>query len=195
MSIFDALADSFLGKGRKRIMRNFALDEISVVTRPAQAGAQMVIMKSADSPKGEPVQKKFELTSAVNGHAHILDINNVARMHGGGYTDYSGGENSRHNHPFSIDDAGRVTIGEQMGHTHAYETEAKTEKGSAMLLQQDSFMKAMVGKADIHAELEKLANERVEKSGYAETYEQAFARILETPRGSDLYAQYLAASR
>lgn len=189
-----------LFKGRKRVMRRFAIDEISAVTRPAQAGARALILKRADhpAPEADDFAKKFTITSATNGHAHLLDVNDMARLHGGGYTDFSGADGSRHNHPFTVSPDGRIVIGEAEGHVHTMETAgdpASTQKGPAMLLTQENYMKSMIAKSDVEAELEKLANERVAKSGHSESYEQAYARVLETPQGAELYRQYLAAAR
>ena len=124
---------------QKRIMREFALDEISVVTRPAQKGAQMVIMKREGGPDGKPKatpaekraaedariagivkRGKFRLTTPVNGHTHIIELDEWAEMCGGGYTEWTGDYETpgRHRHPFIVGPKGEITIGEEMGHSH-----------------------------------------------------------------------------
>lgn len=127
----------------KRIMREFALDEISAVTSPAQKGAKMVIMKRDDRGGGasdpakapepdrfdkmspaemvEAVMKgKMKLTTAVNGHAHLIEIDAYAMERGGGTTSGCGEYDApgHHAHPFVIGPKGEITIGEANDHTH-----------------------------------------------------------------------------
>lgn len=79
---------------KKKIMRAFKINEISVVDRPAQSGALMSIMKR-DS--GDIVTKGSVLTTDDEGHAHLI----YCLAEGGGTTSYSQmpGEDQGHSHP------------------------------------------------------------------------------------------------
>lgn len=113
----------------KRIMREFKLDEISAVTQPAQKGARMVIMKregrrdlsklSADEIAELVLKGECALTSEVNGHSHLIDLDSFTRERGGGHTSscWCDGDDS-HSHPFVIGEGGKITIGAARGHTH-----------------------------------------------------------------------------
>ena len=130
-------------KAKKRIMRDFRLDEISAVTVPAQEGALKVIMKRGDqSPEAiahaERVRKiiakgKYKLTTAVNGHSHLIEVDEYAIMRGGGKTEWVGDyeQPGRHAHPFVINADGSITIGETNGHSHEIMADASAmEKGA-----------------------------------------------------------------
>jgi len=58
------------------------------------------------------ISKRGHLTSATNGHAHLVDDEMTS-----GHTSWEG-EPDGHSHPFVIDDEGAITIGEAHGHTH-----------------------------------------------------------------------------
>ena len=113
-------------KKRKRVMKEFYLGEISAVDRPAQPHATMAIMKR-DS--GELMEKVLLLTSEVDGHQHMVEIDKWALERGGGHTDYTAGDSvpegashvDHHQHPFIIGADGSVTIGAASGHTHEIE--------------------------------------------------------------------------
>jgi hypothetical protein len=117
---------------KKNIMREFALDEISAVTQPAQKGARMLIMKRADPLRGgggggggSPFTKEqiaemiakgqAVLTGETDGHTHLIMIDDYTCGAGGGLTYWDG---SDHQHPFTIDDSGNITVGMARGHTH-----------------------------------------------------------------------------
>ncbi len=133
-------------KAKKRIMREFALDEISAVTRPAQEGARMVLMKRADAAVIEAqgaggqatgsggkrdlsklsadeiaalvLKGECALTSEVNGHSHLIDLDTFTRERGGGFTSSCWCDGTDHSHPFVISEGGKITIGMAQGHTH-----------------------------------------------------------------------------
>lgn len=121
-----------MAKSTKRIMREFRLDEISAVTSPAQKGARMVIMKRDDQP---PPTSDAELAAIVkrggylmtrprNGHSHLVEVDDWARLRGGGFTTsvctpgYAGGRDHYHSHPYVIGPKGEIIIGEMDGHDH-----------------------------------------------------------------------------
>jgi hypothetical protein len=131
-----------MAKKTKRIMREFALDEISAVNHPAQKGARMTIMKrdgeertsgavdhtmtaekAAELNADIMKRGKYKLTTPNMGHTHLVDIDDWVLLAGGGTTscvEYGGGHSggSYHSHPFVIGPKGEITIGEVMGHTH-----------------------------------------------------------------------------
>ena len=123
----------------KRIMREFRLDEISAVTVPAQEHAKMLIMKRGEgektspAPADDPYSKlspdaiaaglekgQMKLTSAVNGHTHLVDLDMYCRERGGGWTSSYGEYDTPgyHRHPFVVNDDGSISIGEASGHSH-----------------------------------------------------------------------------
>lgn len=118
---------------KQKIMRRFALDEISAVTNPAQKGARMTIMKRDDTSERELERARKDaiakgqtvITSSANGHAHLIVLDDYTLARGGGYTDEVAelvGERSRwHRHPFVIDKKGSITIGHADGHSHSVE--------------------------------------------------------------------------
>lgn len=112
---------------KKKIMREFALDEISAVTKPAQKGARMVIMKRDGGEGGgnrftkeqiaEMIAKgSAVLTGETDGHTHLVAIDDYTLVRGGGTTSY---DDSGHTHPFTVDSkTGAVALGAARGHTH-----------------------------------------------------------------------------
>jgi hypothetical protein len=107
---------------KKKIMRSLKIDEISGVDRPAQEGARSLILKRRDSQTDIPVEKKAVLTSSENGHSHLIDL----EYRGGqepvaGMTSYV----DDHNHPWVMDEDGKVVIGEARGHNHEAATVSK----------------------------------------------------------------------
>lgn len=162
----------------KRIMREFALDEISAVTLPAQKGARMVIMKRGDSGEAGSrpatadeiadgiLKGRYQMTTASMGHAHLIDVTEDDKMRGGGHTmscECPGGGDgySYHSHPFVIGKGGEITIGAAMGHTHDVMTmeavkaaalparvESTTEKGEDMDPKEISKLQALAVMTD-----------------------------------------------
>lgn len=98
---------------KKRIMRAFKINEISVVDKPAQPGALMSIMKRHSE---EPITKGSVLTTNDEGHAHLI----YCLEEGGGTTSYSQmpGEDQGHSHPYVITDENEIIIGDAEGHSH-----------------------------------------------------------------------------
>lgn len=104
--------------GKRYRLNALKLDEISLVDKPAQEGARMVLFKRDNGTDRDdaPVEcsKRGMLTSATDGHSHLLDDEAPG---GAGHTSWEGEPNG-HAHPFAIDAEGNVTIGESNGHTH-----------------------------------------------------------------------------
>lgn len=109
---------------KKRIMRNFRINEISAVDKPAQEGAVASIMK-----RNEEIQKGSALTNAVNGHAHTLTIYSDGGYRTVGHTSYVEGTNNSkgHYHPWIMNENGEIIIGVADGHTHTIDIMSKAE--------------------------------------------------------------------
>lgn len=115
---------------KQRIMRDFAINEISAVTKPAQKGARMVIMKRDDSGNEPDILDNVEkggggnllLTTDVAGHAHLIDFGEYEEFKGGGTTGPGyvavDGMQRHHMHPYVVDGDGNITIGATCDHTH-----------------------------------------------------------------------------
>jgi len=112
--------------GKRRIMRVLKINEISGVDVPAQQGATAPIMKrhgAQDNSNHEQnlLAKKACLTTAVDGHSHILYMD-----HGNG--ELNAGETSwvnGHSHPWVRLPDGSIQIGEASGHSHDVATVGK----------------------------------------------------------------------
>lgn len=102
--------------GKRTIMRELRINEISAVDVPAQEGARKAIMKRAtaqDIPENR-VAKKACLTTAVDGHSHLVSLDWGNGEMNSGETSYSDG----HSHPWVRTEDGKIKIGEARGHTH-----------------------------------------------------------------------------
>lgn len=108
----------------KRIMRNFKINEISAVDKPAQEGAVASIMK-----RNEEIQKRSALTNAVEGHAHTLTIYSDGAYRTVGHTSYAEGTNNSggHYHPWIMNENGEIIIGVADGHTHIIDVMSKAD--------------------------------------------------------------------
>lgn len=109
---------------KRKIMREFKINELSAVDRPAQEGAQMVLMKrdlddkKKKPKKGEPgyVAKLALLTEDhADGHSHlILGPGDIAGFTSGGGTSHD----DWHSHPWIKMENGTVVVGALNGHAH-----------------------------------------------------------------------------
>ncbi len=109
---------------KRKIMRAFKINELSAVDRPAQEGAQMVLMKRKDGDdkrkpkKGEPgyVAKLALMTQDhADGHSHlILGPGDIAGFTSGGGTN----NEDWHSHPWIKMEDGTVVVGAINGHGH-----------------------------------------------------------------------------
>ncbi len=119
---------------RKRIMREFRIDEISCVDNPAQEGARVAIMKRADPEAPIPELLRKDMTAPIaitgesDGHQHGIGIDTDGGMLGlyVGYG-YAEGETDKHFHPIT---RSPLAIGLSMGHTHTID---QAEIFSAMI--------------------------------------------------------------
>lgn len=106
---------------KKRILDIIKIDEISAVDKPAQPGALNAIMKRHDPKKPGVIGKNVKMTTAHDGHQHIIDLVGWEGEHlYGGMTSWvqAEGDEEGHSHPWSYDSKGGVVIGEALGHKH-----------------------------------------------------------------------------
>ena len=111
----------YKGKGKKRIMRTFKLNEISAVDFGAQQPALATLIKRRPEEEGddELVEKAVMLTSSVDNHQHGVHLSRWTLEEGGGHTTHDGGTtDSSHSHSFVINQDGTIVVGEVNGHTH-----------------------------------------------------------------------------
>lgn len=109
-----------------RVFRRFEISEISLVDLPAMVGATIGYVKNADGTIRRVIaerlvatSKRSALTTATNGHSHLLSAIDEMQAGTTSYASSSGSEYSSHSHPWIRHDDGTVTIGEADGHTHA----------------------------------------------------------------------------
>jgi hypothetical protein len=104
---------------KRRRVKKFRLDEISLVDRPAHAPARIAIMKrEADTPVVESIQKKLAMTSLAAGHAHAVVM---VRAAPDGLAELRAGQTSfvdGHAHDWVMDDAGNIIFADSEGHSH-----------------------------------------------------------------------------
>ena len=180
---------------RKRIMREFRIDEISGVDNPAQEGARVAIMKRAE-PKGDiPPHGSYSLTldtselenmvksemqKGMGDLADLLTSEEEGHQHGIGvsrcdgeiayYVSYASGpdDEAGHSHPLARSDSGYV-LGIVAGHTHAIDQESMSRAVLALMT------KANVGKG------EETMTDKTEKATDTQpTVEELQARLART---------------
>lgn len=104
---------------KRRRVKKFRLDEISLVDRPAHSPARIAIMKrEADTPIVEPIQKKLAMTSLTAGHAHTVVMVQGSNE---GLAELRAGQTSfveGHSHDWIMDDAGNIIFADAEGHSH-----------------------------------------------------------------------------
>ncbi len=139
----------------KQRMKKFRIDELSSVTKPAQAPAQAVIMKrdaeydkrgkrSGDVDKEDDDDKLKKLgwitvaTSADDGHAHTLELWPGEDKSGETSRAVGVGEDAEeHRHAWMMDDEGQIQIVMNAGHLHAVERDVVVNAVVAMVQKQD----------------------------------------------------------
>ena len=117
-----------MSERERRILHKIVINELSSVDRPAQEGAQALLLKRDDSDEDSAPDTdivKFDsdgaiavlLTDSINGHAHGISVHENML---GGDTSYNAGTGDEvgHSHPWAMDASGEVRIGETNGHTH-----------------------------------------------------------------------------
>ena len=149
---------------RKRIMREFRIDEISGVDNPAQEGARVAIMKRAE-PKGDispdgsysltldtselENMLKSEMQKGMGDLADLLTSEEEGHQHGIGvsrcdgeiayYVSYASGpdDEAGHSHPLARSDSGYV-LGVVAGHTHTIDQETISQAILALVTKNDA---------------------------------------------------------
>lgn len=132
---------------KRRVMKEFRIDEISLVDNPAQPKARIALMKRLDASRA--------LTTADAGHAHSIVLSDGRADYKSGETSYELDSNGvHHSHPWMANEAGEVTIGMAAGHTHGVAMIAKS--GDAELTAEEVTMEKRTFSAK---ERERLAQE------------------------------------
>lgn len=133
-------------KKRKRIMKDFVMDEISVIDSPAQESARVAIMKrAADIAKNLGLDyRNPKLTSPEAGHQHLLDDEGQA-----GITtwDKSEGQEEGHQHPWVRQQDGSINIGLSEGHDHTVLDDG-LNKSATDLLPEEGPLANLLSKGD-----------------------------------------------
>ena len=120
-------------KGKKRVMKEFKITEISGVDTPAQAGARVTILKRDDRKPTDARKGMGDLvdllTSIEEGHQHGISIN---RGDDNTYiwVSHAVADNAEvgHSHEISMGSNGMYVISTVAGHTHSIDTAALNEK-------------------------------------------------------------------
>ncbi len=108
-------------KRKKRKLLKLRLDEISPVDSPAQEPAVVAIMKR--SGDNEDLAKRTALTSAADGHSHLIRMDIDGAELNSGETSWT----DEHTHPWVRSPNGEIVIGRVDGHIHRVATISKTE--------------------------------------------------------------------
>jgi hypothetical protein len=164
---------------RKKRLTEFTIDEISLVDRPAQKGARVLLRKS----EGAPVGKRAVLTDRDgSGHQHMVEDSEDVQS---GRTSYD----QEHSHVWVRHADGTIEVGQEAGHSHSV--------GGTISKQEDmtmaTFTKAeLVAKRDDAAgKIEEMARDLAKSRGW--DYARAYSAAVQSPEGRRLYAEYSAA--
>ncbi len=144
-------------QGRRRRMTKFTLEEISAVDSPAQVGAKAVLMKRRGEPgydpknpdkskrgraeEGETIEKRAILTTAADGHSHlmVIDPEDGTGAKPAGFTSFEDG----HQHPWILLDDGTYEIGMSNGHMHGVGALSTGQETAMNLLNQQRGVRKM----------------------------------------------------
>lgn len=107
----------------KANLRNLRIIELSGVDRPCHAPATVALMKRAVDKEPTMIAKQSAMTSAVEGHQHLIYMVDESQS---GTTSYESSyvegqprnEYTGHCHPWIRNADGSITIGESLGHSH-----------------------------------------------------------------------------
>lgn len=103
-------------KPKGKVYRRFKIDEISLVTKPAQEGATVSFVKGATIRKAD---YDLVFTSSDDGHQHIVDVDDYDDD-GCGCTSYAiSADGEFHKHDWLRGDGGKIDIGDNAGHGHS----------------------------------------------------------------------------
>lgn len=121
-------------RGTKRRLDVIKISEISACPKPAQPGAtatitKAVIAKRNGEKKTGVIGKNVRMTTAHDGHQHIVDLTDWdGNFINGGTTSWakSEGDDEGHSHPWIFDENGALAIGEALSHRHDIEGVSKS---------------------------------------------------------------------
>ena len=124
---------------KRQKMKKFRIDELSGVTRPAQAPATAVLMKRDGTDDNiEKIGWITVVTSADDGHGHTLEM--WPGDDRSGHTDFAvgvGEDAEEHRHAWVMDDEGQIQVIMNAGHLHAVERDIVVNAVVAMVQKQD----------------------------------------------------------
>ena len=110
---------------RRRVMKGGTIKFMSAVTKPAQEGATVVLLKAAGDGGDEKIEKRSAMTSSDDGHQHSITVDwgNGPMTSGNTSSEKSasevGGDSYGHSHPWIVTESGDLMIGMAAGHTHS----------------------------------------------------------------------------
>jgi len=112
--------------GKKRILKEIKIMEISAVDKPAQPGATATIMKRHSN---DIIGKNVKMTTISGDHQHLIDMTDYeGRQISGGMTSYVENDEGEgmHAHPWVILPDGTIAIGMALGHKHEIDSVSKS---------------------------------------------------------------------
>lgn len=138
----------------KKVLKEFEIDEISVVDNPAQPMARIALMKRQE----QPIEKNRRgITTMSAGHAHSFVLLTGEGEIKAGTTSYSidAATGVSHTHDFVVDDAGNVIFADSAGHNH----------GVAVLVKnEDTDLVELVEKVGDYEDEDEDSNNKAEKT-------------------------------
>ncbi len=167
---------------RKNIMKEFHLREISIVDKPAQASAKIVIAKRA-------VEKRMALTTLTAGHAHLIV---GVRAHEDSLAELVAGKTSysdNHQHDWVQDDAGNIIIADVEGHSHGLSVLVKVDN---LTEEQLASLETVPLEASMSAEAIGTSGETTMSDPNDQTAESVVNEELETLKSQLATAERLA---
>lgn len=121
-------------KPKGKVYRRFKIDEISLVTKPAQEGATVSFVKGAVVAKAD---YDLVFTSSDDGHQHIVDVDDYDED-GRGCTSYAiTADGEFHSHTWLRKDDGAIDIGDNAGHGHSVDATSPDQPDPADLAADD----------------------------------------------------------
>lgn len=111
----------------RRVTTKMKFVETSIVDLGAQDGAEIVFMKRRDGTRVDDAaatMKRAAITSEMDGHSHLLNLECYNGIATSGTTSVDGGSsygypnNGSHQHQWVMNDDGEITLAMTNGHTH-----------------------------------------------------------------------------
>lgn len=168
------------------------LDFLSPVDRPAQEGATALLLKRAGFEEDKPVEGLVMkngtpgvLTSETDGHTHIVWLHGMV---GETTMQRSPDSEGHHDHPWTLNPDGSITVGANDGHDHTVPNEAVTAALVALQKNQGAAPGVPNEENDMDAKTQKALEDRIEAAEQrAEKAEQT--ALLHALRGGMTTAQ------